>query len=198
MTATEKVTALDESTRKSVEEAIGKAVNFTSKAETHIRQNMVTVMYTVPLMDDAKFWELVEDFFNKRLSALSGQKERHEAVARVLAREFTYGSFQDAGIYTFLSFAKTYAAKVKALYTPLFGVIKGFGDDGYGDILDSFPLFGRDRYEEALLGKITGDSEEQYQGENYVSMHLNDAAQKFFGSYARDKRGEEDDHAGLL
>jgi hypothetical protein len=69
-------------------------------------------------------------------------------------------------------FFLTFCQKKNALYTPLHSIVNGFGDDSFGDLVDSFILFGQERYELALQGKILGSEKDQYQGENYLENML--------------------------
>jgi hypothetical protein len=93
-------------------------------------------------------------------------------------------------------FAKTWGAVKSKLYQPLFNVVAGHSDDAYSDLLDSLPLAGREVVDMAIGGRYTSDrhftqsvrdacgKHEQdklagfiLQGENYIAMHLYDAAQ---------------------
>lgn len=86
---------------------------------------------------------------------------------------------------TALRFYKTYRRLKARLSKALWDVIEGFGDDGYGDVIDSFPLFGRERAEKALKGEIEGESRDQYQGENYIGMSLENALFEYYASSCR-------------
>lgn len=91
-----------------------------------------------------------------------------------------------------MRFVKTYGELRDALYQPLNDVITGFGDDGYGDLVDSFPLFGKKRYELALKGQLVGDMDAQYQGENYMNTTMNNKARECFASHCRHEFGSND------
>ena len=94
-----------------------------------------------------------------------------------------------------ISFAKTWSKLKNRLYRPLFDVVTERSDDGYGDLLDSLPLAGRDVVDMAINRQYTSEphfiqcvrdacsKREQddlanfiLQGENYIAMHLYDAA----------------------
>lgn len=79
-------------------------------------------------------------------------------------------TIDDVPIY--LRYCVTYKIKSDNLYETLRDTITGFGDDGYSDVLDSFVLFGKERYEMAIDGEIIGSSRDQYQGENYIKRRL--------------------------
>jgi hypothetical protein len=93
-------------------------------------------------------------------------------------------------------FVLTYNNKVRKLGNAITrledsGAIEnlGLGDDGFGDMTDSFPLHGRRKYEAALKGKLP---EKYHLGENYVAMYLEEAMLKWLGICARDLiKGEE-------
>jgi len=126
------------------------------------------------LMGDDDFWAAIKDLAKEVKYA----KDNTKLACDRFLHEYIFGRKTDP--YAAMRFIRTYNKKVDALYKPLFDTIDGFGDDGYGDILDSFPLFGRERYEKALKGEIEGSSKDQYQGENYMRMSLEDVFKKKF------------------
>jgi len=141
-------------------------------------------------LDDNTFWSMLDEFkkeIDRTISSRMKDPTVNDANIKLASHRFGCGYFFGGkGEYeTLLRFVATYSRKKNKLYKPLFDVIQGFGDDSYGDILDSFPLLGRKRYEAALEGWIEGDSDAQYQGENYVEMGLESEAFKFFRSYCR-------------
>ena len=121
---------------------------------------------TVELLSDNEFWSMVKDL-RKQIEGTMPDKTSTSlfyADMRLATDRFFHSYVFGKDVEKALSFVRTYRVKSDALYRPLFDVIEGFGDDGYGDVLDSFPLFGKKRYEKALNGEIEGTSEAQYQG----------------------------------
>jgi hypothetical protein len=95
-----------------------------------------------------------------------------------------------------MRFAKRWTELRNRLYQPLFHVVAGCSDDAYGDLLDSLPLAGQDVVEMAISGGYTSDrhftqnvwdacrkrqldelADFILEGENYIAMHLREAAQ---------------------
>ena len=146
-----------------------------------IRTAVEALVDEADMLPDDMFWFLMEELKTqvRRNSGKDGTITHAIAkgATKSTLHNITYGHIgkKETGRETALQFVKTFQEKSSKLYKPLFDVIKGFGDDGYGDILDSFLLFGQERYEKALKGEIVGSSEDQYQGENYFSMSLDDA-----------------------
>jgi len=138
------------------------------------------------VLNDDDFWALMEEFKAtlKRYKMDNTEKAAHSFIHSIVWGHYKHGIDEDNRSVA-LRFVKTYRASTKAIYKPLFDVISGYGDDGYGDILDSFPLFGRERYEKALEGKLEGDSKAQYQGENYVAMSLDNAIYELYAMSCR-------------
>ena len=115
---------------------------------------------------------------------------------------------RDVPVYTLdeaVRFARTWRHITNQLYQPLFDVVSDRGDDAYGDLLDSLPLAGRDIVGRALRAGgrnstgLSGNAQLEQavtqacieqdrcefaelilHGENYISMHLAEAAQKYF------------------
>jgi len=145
---------------------------------------------TLESLDDDTFWDMLADFKKEIDRTIpSGIEDPSVSNARVklAVSRFSHKYYfeENEKVETLLRFVTTYNRKTSAIYEPLFKVVEGFGDDGYGDILDSFPLFGRKRYEAALEGKIEGDSKAQYQGENYIATSLESEAFSLFCSHCR-------------
>jgi len=140
---------------------------------TEIRRIIAKLIREAKPLDDEVFWELTVEELSQLFKNFA--QDGHAAYKRTTSEFIRKLVYEKEDPYLAIRYIKTYDIKVSALYRPLFGVIEGCGDDGYGDVLDSFPLFGRERYEKALKGEIVGTSEEQYQGENYISMSLTDA-----------------------
>jgi len=145
---------------------------------------------TLENLDNDTFWDMLADFkkeIDRTIPSEITNPSISSAKIRLAINRFIHGYFfgEENDISRILRFIKTYRTMSEKLYEPLFKVVEGFGDDGYGDILDSFPLFGRKRYEAALEGKIEGDSEDQYQGENYIETSLESEAFSLFCSHYR-------------
>jgi len=147
---------------------------------------------TVEVLDDNTFWSMVDELREKLLNTVPKRLKKSIKNADIkrgielFTWEYAHGSKSD-DFDNIPRFAKTYNVKRGVIYRPLYDVIKGYGDDGYGDLLDSFPLWGRKRYEMALEGKIKGKVDAQYQGENYISSRLEDSAYEKFAVLARYK-----------
>jgi len=119
----------------------------------------------------------------------------------------------------YVSFAKTYRALKDQLYQPLFEVVEGYGDDSYGDLLDTLPLLGRDFIKLILHGGFGGEGKRDHSsfcqsvasyvksdwaigsdwnkpfewfmhGENYMSMSLQESASKYLFYYMKDAEGD--------
>jgi len=151
-----------------------------TKSITNAVENLVEK--SEPL-DDSTFWSLVDrlkDFIKIRHNSYV------EGIGSFL-HTVVFGHYASKGLetdgFTALSFVRMYEEKVASLYKPLFDVIELGGDDTYNDILDSFPLFGKDRFEKALHGEIIGTSEDQYQGENYIGMRLEEKLVDYFSTF---------------
>ena len=149
--------------RDSVESQIDKTVD-------HLLKNSAQI-------NEENFWDLVYNLFGLWQSK-GGDFNAMKWATDEFIRQLVHNQ-QNPAIA--LSFVAKYDNKVDALYKPLFNVIKGVGDDGYCDILDSFPLFGSERFKMALMGKIQGKSKDQFQGENYVRMYLHKALNRRVG-----------------
>jgi len=92
----------------------------------------------------------------------------------------------------YVSFANTYRELVSKLYKPLFDVVTGYGDDGYGDLLDTLPLLGREFVKRILEGEwgegdhdefisaIKGQTHEDWKLGNDPKGHKEQAVDRFF------------------
>ena len=153
---------------------------------------------TLEDLDDDTFWNMLAELkkqINRTIPSKIKATSVNDARIKLACSRLSHGYFfkENEKVETLLRFVKTYSRKANKLYTPLFKVIEGFGDDGFDDILDSFPLFGRKRYEAALEGKIEGDSDNQDQGENYIAMSLESEAFKLFCSHTRSEADQAED-----
>jgi hypothetical protein len=187
-----------EANQKAFEQDLGSRVLHRDKLAREIEGLVRDQIAAMPLMKDDLFWALLEALRAKLGVDEEGNVklgDRTERNVEDFVWEFAFGSTAkkcgvEADIYVLMSFVKTYEEKVHDLYGSLFDVIEGFGDDGFNDLIDSFPLFGRVRYEKALKGEIEGTSRQQYQGENYIRTALYYGAVKYYGSVCRSAYAE--------
>jgi len=130
-------------------------------------------------IEDKYFWAMI-DVINKNIK----QTKNHKIGVERFIHNASFGHVDILGhetdIIDVLRFYKAYQVKTGELYNSLLLIIEGYGDDSYGDIVDSFPLFGKERYEKALKGKIEGKSEDQYQGENYIRLTMDKKTDETF------------------
>ena len=155
-----------------------------------IRTATEAIMNDVELLPDNEFWPLIEE-----LNRWIAMRKNHTIASEQFIHTLTYNHVRkiDTDRETAMRFVKTYNEKSGALYKPLYNVITDQSDDGYGDLIDSFPLFGQERYELALKGEIVGDQEEQDQGENYMRTKMEEAMLDLYASSCRsdyDPEGE--------
>lgn len=159
----------------------------------------------VELLDDDRFWQ-IQEIFVKQLFR-SGLRVEHAADELCRAAWCTEHKMEGVTLQDMARFAKTWTAKKDALYQPLFDVVEGKGDDGYGDFLDALPLAGREVYEACLDGDYGNNrvlivgittslahhevAPQKYadkflqmilNGENYIRMMLENAAKNFTAS----------------
>lgn len=139
------------------------------------------LMQSVKTLGEEPFWEIVEKIREKVVAEQKSHgvgnlpAELYQLILTQVCWEFFFSNkASKQTVETWLGFIKTYDEKVHKLYKPLFNEIKGCGDDCYGDILDSFPLFGETMYNDALKGVHGGSWKNFYQGENYIKMKLFD------------------------
>jgi hypothetical protein len=159
---------------------------------------------------DLAIWEESKEFYYgvKCFKEIYASKERYqdnlsealdEFVRLQLGSDTPKVDYEDA-----IKFLVTWNDITKRLYDPLFDVIEGCGDDGYGDYLDILPLAGEKVIARALVGaykdhkKLFSDvytSVRQedpddifiklIEGENYFSSTLEKSLKTFFYSYCR-------------
>ena len=158
----------DTSKIDAIEQEIGVAKVQINKLQKKIRLEIDSLIAGTSSLSDDEFWALMDEL----IETVSRRKQNYELAIENFLWDYFFG--RKVNPYLMMRFVRTYAEKAGALHQPLSEVITGFGDDGYGDVIDSFPLFGRERYEKALKGQIEGTSEEQTQGENYIASTLND------------------------
>jgi len=170
------------------EENIGKLQGQVNQMRMEMRTGIRAIMSDAELLPDDEFWPLVAE-----LNRWIEMRKNHAIAAEQFIHTLTYNHVRglETDRTTAMRFVKTYNEKSHALYKPLYDVIKNCGDDGYGDILDSFPLFGQERYELALKGEIVGTQKEQDQGENYMVMKMENAMLDLYASSCRSEYDPE-------
>jgi len=145
-------------------------------------------------LPEKRFWELVKEL-KRQLEQTKNRRDDDWNTRSGVHNFYCYNFTQD--LMEMVRFVKTYDDKVTALHKSekLNENITGCGDDRYGDTLDSFPLFGQQRYKRAIEKgnpyKNMKHLEAQYykpifQGENYICMTLNDHIIKVAGNMADD------------
>ena len=156
-----------------------------------------------------RFWQLQPVFTEEvyRFRFGYGRTNGVEQAARELfrtplANDFHGRDGQRVPSYTLLEatqFARTWQELKRRLYTPLFDVVDGRGDDAYGDLLDALPLACRSVVEASLAGEFGNNrgfekavrdacasvempkmADLILRGENYVGMSLLDVGMEYF------------------
>lgn len=130
------------------------------------------VLGELPGLSDDEFWEQLADL-KEEWERVKDSGDSRLAIERFLWK-FFHGGKNDPVLA--VRFVKTYRSKVEALGLSLNTVITGCGSDTFGDVIDSFPLFGHDMYEQAVRGKLIDKDDYRvwYQGENYFRTFLRD------------------------
>jgi len=167
---------------------IAALANKKSELEDKIEKMVYKLENKMQPLDEILFWEMLV-LLQQTLT--NGKKVSEKNITNDIKRQMhnficefrsTYDN-KDMYLIALLRFLKTYDLKVAALYNALDSVVRGCGDDGFGDTLDSFPLWGQKRYAAALKGHpFTKRADEDgsnnytkiYLGENYISMILRD------------------------
>jgi len=170
---------------KEAEKLIGTLRQEQDKAHESLEKIIEGLIEGSSMMDEDEFWENTD-----HLAKLIKRRSLVGTAVDSFVWDFVFGKKDNP--YKVMQYIRTYEDKVNKLYKPLFEVITGFGDDGYGDIIDSFPLHGRERFEKALKEEIEGDSEAQYQGENYMRTTLTDKFVNYYGAACLYALGKED------
>jgi hypothetical protein len=173
-----------------------------AKAEKAYRQAFEVYWSKVKPIPDDRFFEIVK-LYVKEIFTFKFQLGRTDGVEEAAWELFRKALCHEEGYSgdELVKFAKTYEAMKDRLYDPLFDLVEGKGDDGYGDLIDNLPLLG-DKLFKSLESKEFGNptlvrqkiekaggrafaiSEGQamkfiWGGENYNSMGLRDAAEKY-------------------
>lgn len=113
-----------------------------SKAFRHYFNTIVE-----PLEAD-RFWQILEQVYRPLVIA----RINRDSVVKDSAHELFRGCMYDNRTPTIsfddlIRFARSWEPVRKTAYQPLFEVVEGRGDDGYGDLLDSLVLVGREVHE---------------------------------------------------
>jgi rubrerythrin len=167
-------------------------------ATAKFNKAMIGLEYTLPPLTDDEFWSILAVYRKEVLSSIRAGRKSEASAHNLQCRMESRGE-QKAALY--MRFAKTYELKASKLYKPLFEVVEGRGDDGYGDLLDNLPLIGREVYEKALDGYYGNESALRdavlesfkgtvkeaerlisyiFNGENYNQMSLNEKGREVF------------------
>jgi len=192
---------LHASTRASV---IANAVN--ENFEFNI-QNMINESLPFQVQEIDKFFRLVsvfQDVFKYRTNKSKSKDICHEFVRRLLTGEANSLRAQSEGdnlvFLDAIRFVKTIQESGIFMSPILFDVVDDKGDDGYGDLLDSICLAGREVYQKIMCGAYqVGDYDKlksdvrsavgvelaQFilNGENYIAMFTTDKVKEFFYSW---------------
>ena len=157
-------------------------------------------------LSDEQFWQLQPIFTEEvcRFRFRYGRTQGVELAAKELFRKplasmcgDSEGNRCDYSLPDATRFAKAWEGFRQRLYRPLFDVVEDRSDDGYGDLLDALPLAGAGVVTAALQGELASHQELEQavhdasqkcpklgnlilEGENYVGMHLYDAALRAF------------------
>lgn len=167
---------------------------------------------TLEVLEDTRFWQIMGWYREEVFTCTFGLKRNNRDAAHELLRKALVSHYPNFTITEAMQFAKTYEAKVAAIYKPLFDTVEDRGDDGYGDLLDSLPLVGEELYLRCLDPIPFNGSNSQFeeavkaacsdyrhdtphvcwefkkfvlQGENYNRMFLKDKCQEFFVAHAQ-------------
>lgn len=180
------------------------------EVESNYNKAFDTYLKELPLLPIKRFWELLAKYRGlviERLGYAATEKAADEffRIPHAFGRHTPKGVRERRPAYTFdeaIAFANHYGTIDNELYQPLFDVVKGRGDDAYGDLLDSLTLLGPEFHQRCLDGLRNNEAFEEavaltiatvcpnakipqfaqfiLRGENYNSMMLRDAARKFF------------------
>jgi len=181
-------------TEKNIGELQGKMNSLLDEIKSAIN----AISNEVEELDAVTFWAIIAEI-KKRLSrysakdgAFSSSDLKGAVESTIHAVTFDHIRDLESDRETAIRFVKTYENLTGKISKALWDVVEGYGDDGYGDICDSFPLFGQEVVEQALKGKLT--VEDPYQGENYVCMSLSEKLVEMYAiSCLYDYRGETEE-----
>lgn len=159
-----------------------------SKIKKENKSIVSHLLKSVPLMEEDEFWSEIERL-NKFITRIdegysSSFQNFPYSITQFLEKE-DEKTFRDKikGMMKFMSFVATYYDKIVKLHTRQFHAKLNCSDDSFYDIVDSYPLYGRVKYNEALELEVSGEASEYYQGENYVLRNLNKRIRGFGAFY---------------
>jgi len=163
------------------------------------REFIRTVEKELGPMDDDNFWRYVD-----QLKELMERYKRYKA-GRNTVKDACHELFRKAVVHhgndAYLNCVR-FSIKWEKLTREVSKMLyehpssEGLGGDSYGDMLDSFPIHGRETTENVLNGKIDKDS--YYIGENYFRLHLEEAAKIYFKTYITNIQEEEEQTASMM
>jgi hypothetical protein len=173
---------------------IGKLQSVIDENKNKINRAVSVISGELELLPMEDFWKVIEKL-NDDLKGYDGIYKITKSGLEKFANNSCFGHLRDIDTdhNIMLRFIKTYEELCGKIYTALYNVIEGFGDDSYGDIIDSFPLFGEESVNKALDGEIEGSSEDQYQGENYVKTTLRDTIYEKYAIACKYEHSKEDE-----
>lgn len=184
-----------------------------SKAKSSYHKSFQQLLRSIKPLSDDRFWELLKHYRNEVIQYVICYKKGSDSAACEFFRKSTFEQASGRIDWTFeeaLAFIVTYELKAKALYQPLFDTVTGRGDDGYGDLLDSLLLAGRETFDKCMAKKFFDNEEFEdfvknavynivstttkvdvskitipfqkhiLNGENYNQMFLREQAEKYF------------------
>lgn len=147
------------------------------------------------LLDPDRFWDIWDKFAATvgKCLELRGKREASKAACDELFRLQAVNEL-DATFDELLQFINNWDAISSALHSVLWEVVEDKSDDGYGDLTDSLPLVGREGVAKLLNGDAKDNNDVKdiitqqndgmldyiWNGENYFSMFLGDAAKKWY------------------
>jgi len=145
-------------------------------------------------MDDDNFWryvdrlkELMERFKNYK----AGRNTIKDACQELFRKAVI--EHDNAAYINCIRFSVKWRMLTREISKKLYDhpSSEGLGDDSYGDMLDSFPMHGRETTEKVLRGDIEKD--DYYIGENYFGLHLSEGAERYFDVYISNIKELEDE-----
>lgn len=123
-------------------------------------------------LDDDQFWKWVD----RLKEYLPSKKQDH--LNGMLSPFFRFVlDYKEESATSFnevLRFSKTYKEKVSSVRKVCEKTIQGCSSDTFYDLMDTFPLLGKEMYDKAMDGHMWGDYKDAglYLGEWYVSKKL--------------------------
>jgi hypothetical protein len=179
---------------EATEKNIAKNRAVLNELEQSNRDAIRALMNEVEVLEDDQFWALMEHL-QQRINRLVPKEAKRMTMYAVQSgtehfiHALVYQHIRDLGYETdrmlAMRFVATYSELKGKLYTSLDDAVKGVGDDGYGDFVDSFPLHGRELTEAALDGRLLKPQDELDLGENYVNTNLEKALFDLFAASCR-------------